>query len=324
MIHPISAFEGWGVPAPRLLLVAATGGHLTQLVRFAQAAGLSDRATWVTFDSPQSRSLLNGQKVVWVEYVAPRDFRGVMRARNVLQRQLDPSEFDGVVSTGAAVALSGFLWAWQNGIPRRYIESVSRTDGPSLTGRITRAFRLATTYTQHADWASPQWQLTHSVMSGFSNQRRNTIPQPGAPLKVFVTLGTIRPYRFDRLVDQVLQVTRPEDTIIWQVGSTAREDLPGEVCESMSMESLLEVAGSADAVITHAGVGTIMQLCEAGISPVVVPRLSAHGEHVDDHQLQIWNLLVKEQVAQPIHSESLTRDVLVEAASHRTVVKAEM
>src|SRR5699024_2965519 len=83
----VSAFHGFGTRAPRLLLAASTGGHLTQLVRFARSAGVFDRATWVTFDSPQSRSLLAGQRVVWVEYIAPRDVQGVLRARRVLERE---------------------------------------------------------------------------------------------------------------------------------------------------------------------------------------------------------------------------------------------
>lgn len=326
MHEAVSAFEGFNPATARLLLVASTGGHLTQLVRFARGAGVFEHATWVTFDSPQSRSLLAGQRVVWVDYIAPRDVRGVTSARRLLERTLDPNAFDGVVSTGAAVAVAAFLWARKHSIPRRYIESVSRTDGPSLTGKITKALNLADTYTQHATWASPSWPRTHSVMRGYSREQRPAMPNladpvTSPPLNVLVTLGTIRPYRFDRLVDRVLEITQPGDSVTWQLGSTGRDGLPGSVHESMSMESLLDTARNADVVITHSGVGTILQLCDEGISPLVIPRLKQHGEHVDDHQLQIWNLLVDAEVAHPLHVEGLTRESLLEAAAHRTLTK---
>jgi UDP-N-acetylglucosamine transferase subunit ALG13 len=43
----------------------------------------------------------------------------------------------------------------------------------------------------------------------------------------------------------------------------------------------------ADAVVCHAGVGTLMTAVSLGRVPVAMPRLRAHGEHVDDHQAQI-------------------------------------
>lgn len=43
----------------------------------------------------------------------------------------------------------------------------------------------------------------------------------------------------------------------------------------------------ARVVACHAGVGTIMTARAVGKTPLVIPRLSRHDEHVDDHQLQI-------------------------------------
>jgi UDP-N-acetylglucosamine transferase subunit ALG13 len=41
----------------------------------------------------------------------------------------------------------------------------------------------------------------------------------------------------------------------------------------------------ARAVVTHAGVGSVMTALLAQKRPIVVPRLRRHGEAVDDHQL---------------------------------------
>jgi UDP-N-acetylglucosamine transferase subunit ALG13 len=50
----------------------------------------------------------------------------------------------------------------------------------------------------------------------------------------------------------------------------------------------------ADVVICHAGVGTIWTALREGHRPLVVPRLHLHGEHVNDHQVQIVEALHKE------------------------------
>ncbi|NUT54618.1 MAG: hypothetical protein HOQ03_01365, partial [Thermoleophilia bacterium] len=39
--------------------------------------------------------------------------------------------------------------------------------------------------------------------------------------------------------------------------------------------------------VTHAGVGSVLVALANGKRPVVVPRLKAFGEAVDDHQLQL-------------------------------------
>ncbi|RYG86062.1 MAG: hypothetical protein EON59_10845, partial [Alphaproteobacteria bacterium] len=73
--------DGFPVPTgePRTLLVAATGGHLMQLTRLVRRIELAGRPLWVTFDAPQSRSLLEGQEVHYVRFTAPRDYLNVLR-----------------------------------------------------------------------------------------------------------------------------------------------------------------------------------------------------------------------------------------------------
>ena len=55
MIDPHPALVG-----RKLLLCASTGGHLWQLDRIARAFDVSDDSLWVTFDTDQTRSLLEG------------------------------------------------------------------------------------------------------------------------------------------------------------------------------------------------------------------------------------------------------------------------
>jgi UDP-N-acetylglucosamine--N-acetylmuramyl-(pentapeptide) pyrophosphoryl-undecaprenol N-acetylglucosamine transferase len=180
-------------------------------------------------------------------------------------------KFDVCVSTGAAVALAGFFAARLRGVPCVYVESVSRIAGPSLTGRIVHRLHLARTYTQHEAWASPSWRPIKSVLLDFE-----AAPRPDRPLeRVLVTVGTIKPYRFDALVDRIKRLDLGDVEIVWQLGVTERDDLTGQVSTFMPQDELLAAAEKADVVVTHAGVGTMLDLFERGIYPVVVPRRRA-------------------------------------------------
>jgi UDP-N-acetylglucosamine transferase subunit ALG13 len=55
----------------------------------------------------------------------------------------------------------------------------------------------------------------------------------------------------------------------------------------LAYDELAEKMNAADAVVTHAGVGSILTALRMGHTPVVVPRLRRFGEHVDDHQVEL-------------------------------------
>jgi len=289
----------------KLLLVASTGGHLAQLVRLAPGLGASRDSLWITFDSMQSRSLLAGQRRIHVPYVRPRDYIGMMRAAGIVRRVLKHESFDGAVSTGAGLAVSALPQAAISGVPSLYIESVSRVEGPSLSGRMLAASRLVSLRTQHPAWATDRWTTHPSVLSTYHPLIRH---QPDHP-SLFVTLGTIEGYRFDSLVDAVLASGLADERTVWQLGYTNnRTDLPGQVYQMMPSAQFVDAALSADVVITHAGVGTFMGLLEMGIFPVIVTRRKHRGEHVDDHQTQIAELAGFLGVARAVDAPDLTAD----------------
>lgn len=295
----------------RVLFAASTGGHLAQLHRFSRRFGASDNSLWVTFRSAQSESLLENREVRYTDYIAPREARKVVRLYRDTLELLEQEHFDFVISTGAAMGAGVLAAAKRRGVPAAYIESVSRLNGPSLTGRIVSRLNLASTYTQHEGWASERWALHESVLRTF-NRVDDAKPIVDKP-RIFVTLGTIRPYRFDSLVDGLLGSGLPSDSTVWQLGETTRQDLPGEVHTMMEADAFQENARSADLVITHSGVGTVLQLLEWGVFPVVVPRVAARGEHVDDHQLQIADFLSSHGLAHVREATELDRDDLLSA-----------
>jgi len=310
-------------PGSRLLLVASTGGHLTQLAKIAARLEVSVDSTWVTFDSPQARSLLSRYRDVrYLPYVAPRDARGVLRTARAVARVARASRYDAVMSTGAGVALS--LAAVPKGVRRLYVESVSRVSGPSLTGRLLARVPGVERRTQHPGWASKRWPYEFTLLDDYAVVPKQLGARTTGPISVLVTLGTIQPYRFDAALEAVKRVLGPDDRVFWQVGVTSGVDLPGDVRESMGRLELHAMAAQCDVVISHAGVGTAVDLLELGISPVLLPRRAEHGEHVDDHQLQIGTMLGDRQLATVRLPEELTRDDLFAAANRLVVSRADL
>jgi UDP-N-acetylglucosamine transferase subunit ALG13 len=78
------------------------------------------------------------------------------------------------------------------------------------------------------------------------------------------------------------------DEVVAQIGETPEIAAPGMQCvQYMSYNEIRAHMRAAQCVICHAGVGTILTALDLGHTPIVVPRLQARGEHVDDHQLQL-------------------------------------
>lgn len=294
------------------LVVASTGGHLAQAVRWAHRLGLSSDSLFVTFDGPQSRSLLADIPHRYVPYVEPRDVLGVFRTAQLLMNMSETRRCEVILSTGAGVALSCLAPAARYRKPMVYIESVSRFDGPSTTGRILGLVPGVRRGTQHRTWASSRWPYAGSLLDDYQPIDAKLESSRSLGRKIFVTLGTIQPYRFDRLIDRVLEIRCAQDHIVWQVGATTREDLPGDVATVMDANEFDQQCRSADVVVTHAGVGALLGLMGMGISPIVVPRAAKHGEHVDDHQFQ---------VARFLHERGLVTSVAVGELSRALICK---
>ncbi len=121
----------------RVMLVASTGGHLTQLTDMRQVWAADDRV-WVTFDKADARSTLQDEHVVHAFHPTTRNLRNLVRNLHLAVRVLLRLRPDVVVSTGAGVALPFFLVARVLGIPTVYLEVVDRIDSRTLTGRLCR------------------------------------------------------------------------------------------------------------------------------------------------------------------------------------------
>ena len=103
---------------------------------------------------------------------------------------------------------------------------------------------------------------------------------------IFVTVGT-NEARFDRLLEAVAALSISEELVVQHGHSSAIAISQAETVDFLPFKEMVETIRRARAVVTHAGVGSIMVSLANGRRPIVVPRRKAFGEAVDDHQLQL-------------------------------------
>jgi beta-1,4-N-acetylglucosaminyltransferase len=93
---------------------------------------------WVTFDKSDARSLLRDERVVYAHGPTNRHLGNMLRNLALARRVLKLTRPSALVTTGAGVAVP-FAWlARMRRIPVVYIESFTRIDELSLSGRMIR------------------------------------------------------------------------------------------------------------------------------------------------------------------------------------------
>ncbi len=302
----------------RTLFAASGGGHLTQLFNLQHRLPFElGEVTWFTFDTPQSRSMLEGERVVWAHPAPPRDWRAALRNRRLAAAMCRRLQFTTAVSTGASVAVSTLPTARRHGTRAIYIESAARVEGPSLSGRILAATPGVETFCQYRSWAGGAWSYAGSVFDAFEAGPQR---QLAAIRNVVVTLGSQEGYAFDRLVERLVDVLPADAEVVWQTGATDTTRFGVEGIASMPASELETAIAGADLVVAHAGVGSALASVIKGVHPVLVPRSAAAGEHVDDHQVQIAAELAGRGLATCATPSELDLGLL-ESAAHQSVMR---
>lgn len=308
----------------RVLAVASSGGHLKQLASLIARVPSVASVTWVTYDRGPSRQLLArvagaDDDVVFAPYAAPRDVPHLVRDAQVVRRLLHRTSYDLAISTGAGIAVASLPLARSAGVRTCFVESATRAAGPSMSGRILQRMPGIELYSQN-DRYTPRWGYVGSVHDEF-------VPGPPRTLaslrNVVVTVGTIAPYGFRRLLERLVAVLPAQSEVLWQTGETDTSGLGIEGRRLVPADELGEAMAKADVVIGHAGTGTALTAFECGICPVLVPRRRVYGEHIDDHQVATAQALQRRGLVTYLEADDLDADTLLRAAG-RTVARTAM
>ncbi len=106
---------------------------------------------------------------------------------------------------------------------------------------------------------------------------------------IFVTVGT-QDVNFDRLLNAVQKEVKKgniKEEVIVQSGNSKFTSDVMKVSNFFSPSEYKELIKKSSLVITHAGVGTIIDAVNANKVVIASPRLAKYKEATNDHQLQI-------------------------------------
>lgn len=132
---------------------------------------------------------------------------------------------------------------------------------------------------------------------------------------IFVTVGT-HEQPFDRLIRKVDELKRDgviAEEVVIQTGYSTYEPKYCQWSKLIPYEQMVKNVEEARIVITHGGPASFIMPLQMGKIPVVVPRQSQYGEHVNDHQVEFTRNV----------AENMGTIILVEAINELASVISE-
>jgi beta-1,4-N-acetylglucosaminyltransferase len=120
---------------PRVMLVCCQGGHFMQMLALKSAWDDLPRI-WVTTRAADTEAFLRDERTIFAYVPTTRSiknmFRNLWLAAIVIRRHRP----DVLLSTGGGVTVPLFVMGKLMGARLIYVESLTRVDKPSLTGKL--------------------------------------------------------------------------------------------------------------------------------------------------------------------------------------------
>lgn len=320
--------------------MACSGGGHSELLSELLDSVKDQPRVWITQRSWRADSLQSrGETMIYLPewersaYVRGRIVSNLLRSARAAARR--PKL---VITTGAGLVLPFCLMAKLAGAKLVFIETPARLREPSKSGRLLGRF---------ADRVLVQWQpmlavykdavlcvppmLEANGAAEVESERRGTV----------VAVGTHR-QGFNRLLEQVDSAVGTgllPEPVIAQGGVSDYRPRNYELRTYLQPDEMEAAIRDAQYVVCHGGSGIITAALRTGHRPLVMPRLHANREHVDDHQVTMLDELVRmglaasiqqgitpaalEHASQPLHMDAQTdvpklRDAVRDVVSELT------
>lgn len=128
---------------------------------------------------------------------------------------------------------------------------------------------------------------------------------------IFVSVGT-HEAPFDRMLSAVYDLDLDEELVVQYGPSTVRSLRASVQADYLPFDEVVAYIRKARAVVMHAGVGSVMISLANGKRPIVMARLHEHGEHVDDHQVELARRMDTTGLATFVDDEDALRAALAD------------
>lgn len=105
---------------------------------------------------------------------------------------------------------------------------------------------------------------------------------------IFVTVGS--QLTFDRLlktIDKEIEIGNIKDKVIVQGGKTKYKSKYMTIIKYLDLDEFENYIKNADLIISHGGVGSIIDALKYNKTVIATPRLKKYKEALNDHQIQI-------------------------------------
>jgi UDP-N-acetylglucosamine transferase subunit ALG13 len=123
----------------------------------------------------------------------------------------------------------------------------------------------------------------------------------------------MHPTGFERLVKEMDRIAgRIDEEVIMQIGGTKYAPQNAKHFSFATEQEIKELCRHARVVVTHGGVGTVLDALQERATVVVVPRLKKYGEVIDDHQLFFVQELEKQGKVIAVYDMERLEGVLLE------------
>lgn len=106
---------------------------------------------------------------------------------------------------------------------------------------------------------------------------------------IFVILGT-QDKEFTRLIREIEELKKDgiiKEKVVIQAGTTKYQSDEIEIIDYLPMEEFEKYIKKSKFIITHGGVGSILDAIKHNKKVIAVPRLAKYDEHENNHQIQI-------------------------------------
>jgi beta-1,4-N-acetylglucosaminyltransferase len=123
----------------KLLLVASSGGHLFQMYSLRDF-WYNKKHEWVSFKTSDAEYLLQDEQVTWAYFPTNRNIKNLIKNLFLAWKVIRKQRPTVIMSTGAGIAVPFLLLGKLCRIKTIYLESITRSEQLSLSGRLIYFF----------------------------------------------------------------------------------------------------------------------------------------------------------------------------------------
>lgn len=315
----------------KVCLTCAPGGHLVECLKLINAFKQDDDIFLVTYNENFEVSAHQIKRIYFIKNLVIKKVNSPKIIKSfylvISMVYLFIKEFiilikekpDIILSTGSEIVLPCFFIAKFFGIKTIFVESLTRIDDLSGTGKISR--HLTNLFL--VQWPELSKKYKKAIYKGNLLQVHEKSEEKRSEGFIFVTVGTASFNRLVRMADNLAKVVN--DKVIIQRGRTNYKPQNAEYFDfTKDLEEFDSLISKAKVVISHAGVGTILNVLDKKAPLIVVPRRKKNKEHIDDHQVELASYLKRYSTVEVANDEKdLLRCIkqINDKSNHNSVLK---